>query len=343
MVEDGSPAPGPTALHPDARGELLILILMASFAMRTMNRLRLAVSGGLDGALVLLELLVAERDGRLGHALSADRSPRRRSISGLGLATGVPRETVRRRLAGLAAAGALEAAAPGELAASPQSRECFALCGGGACFSEFVWVASQVAAAHAARGAALEPLLGHHPWQLALASEWRAPPDHQYPPPARALLERLRRAGAHERERLAHPVDAFLCRHLKRLRRAFDGDLMLPLLIGEIAHRNVSALARRNGPTGPLRRFGADPNAQSPGTLAEYLRCNTYSLALATGVPEATVRRKVAQLARRGWVRIAPDRALTVEAAGVRAHSGGMDAETLTDMLETYGALCLGS
>jgi hypothetical protein len=342
MVEDGRVPPGPPVLHPDPRCELLILVLMASFVMRTMHRLRVAVSGGLDGVLVLLELLVAEREWRLRSApeVAGRPPPPRRSITGLGFAIGVPRETVRRLLAGLAAAGWIEVTAAGGHLICPQARERFALCEGGSGFSEFVWVASQVQAVHAARGEAVEPLLVRQAWQRALASEWRNPPDRCYPELALGLLERLRRAEAPERERLAHPVDLFLCRHLKRLRRVFDSDLMLPLLIGEIAHRNVSSLVGPDGPGGPLRQFSLDPSLQAPETLAEYLRCNTYSLSLATGIPEATVRRKVARLAARGWVRIAADHSLAVEPRGVRARTGAMDAETLADMLEAYRTLC---
>ncbi len=340
MVDDLRSPPGPPALHPDLRCEFLILILMASFVMRTMARLRVAVSGGLDGALVLLELLVGEREWRLRPAVGADGAPPpRRSITGLGFATGVPRETVRRLLAGLAAAGWIDATPAGEFVTQPQARERFALCEGGSGFGDFVWIASQVQAVHAARGEAVEPLLVRQSWRLALSSEWRPPAERCYPESARWLVERLRLAGARERERLAHPVDAFLCRHLKRVRRVFEGDLLLPLLIGEIAHRNVSSLAGPGGPGGPLRQFSIDPGLQAPETLAECLRCNTHSLSLATGIAEATVRRKVALLAARGWVRIAVDHSLTVEPGGVRAHTGAMDAETLTDLLETYRTL----
>jgi hypothetical protein len=51
MVEDTGSAPQPPALHSDPRCEFLILILMASCVLRTLNRPRDTFRGGLDGAM----------------------------------------------------------------------------------------------------------------------------------------------------------------------------------------------------------------------------------------------------------------------------------------------------
>jgi hypothetical protein len=340
MIEADSSAPGPPVLHPDPRCELLILVLMAGFVLRSMHRLRVAFEGGLDAALVLLDLLAAERKSRLEPGTGVGPpSPPRRSITAVGVATGIPRETVRRLLAGLAAAGWLEVANPTGYVTSEQTREWFGQTQAPEVLCEFVWVADQVKAAQQARGEAVGTLFARQRWDLALASAWQAPTDSPLPQLARVLEDHRRRLGADAVDSPIHPVDGFLYRHLKRLYRGFDGDLLMPLLIGEIAHRNVSALAWRDGAEDRLLRFSADPGAVAPDTQAQFLRCNTNSLSLSTGVPEATVRRKVARLAALGFVRVAPDRALTIDAANIRAHSAAIDAETLADMLETYETL----
>lgn len=88
-------------------------------------------------------------------------------------------------------------------------------------------------------------------------------------------------------------------RHLIETYQAFDGDLVEAIVLGEIAHHNLAA----------MRSAAADVHALSHRLTAHrpsrppLLPTNAYSIAEASGIPRETVRRKVASLARRGWIR----------------------------------------
>lgn len=106
-------------------------------------------------------------------------------------------------------------------------------------------------------------------------------------------------------ERCAGPIailmaDFFLT-HLNRLYQSFDGDLLLPIVLGEIAHHNVSPFFTARGTSGrqaDLRGFW-----DKPGVKGMLHGCNAFALSTATGIPRETVRRKIAQLVRLGYVR----------------------------------------
>jgi hypothetical protein len=92
-------------------------------------------------------------------------------------------------------------------------------------------------------------------------------------------------------------VNMFIVRHLIRIYHAFDGDLLEAIVLGEVAHHNVSQYlaalneARRKGAASPPR----------PDSGA-YLPTNAFSIAQSTGIPRQTVRRKVKALVARGWL-----------------------------------------
>lgn len=107
------------------------------------------------------------------------------------------------------------------------------------------------------------------------------------------------RAAAYElcKTEVAIRMGRFFVEHLLRLHREFDGDLEQVILLGEIGHHN----AANRGAGSAAGAAGA--GAKGAGRGAELQPCNAYSLSQATGIPRETVRRKVAKLARRGWVR----------------------------------------
>lgn len=82
-------------------------------------------------------------------------------------------------------------------------------------------------------------------------------------------------------------------RSLRRLFDEFERDILLPLLLGEIALHNIGALENNSEVTLDL---GADK-------LSSVMRpCNAYSIAAATGLPRETVRRKIVRLVELGWI-----------------------------------------
>jgi hypothetical protein len=109
-------------------------------------------------------------------------------------------------------------------------------------------------------------------------------------------------------------LNHYLTEHLARVNRAFEGDLTAALVLGTIAHQN-------------LRRFHEEVAMRSPesmqalilsGAHRDHLRpCNAMSVAASSGIPRETVRRKVAWLVERGWVRrIGRDQLFVDERAG---------------------------
>jgi hypothetical protein len=100
-------------------------------------------------------------------------------------------------------------------------------------------------------------------------------------------------------------VTMLFVRHLKSVYRAFDGELLEAIVLGEVGHHNLSAYfadakkARRSGQVPPPMPKEYD-----------YLPTNTHSIAQATGIPRETVRRKVKALVSRGWLQRRRDRSL---------------------------------
>jgi hypothetical protein len=97
---------------------------------------------------------------------------------------------------------------------------------------------------------------------------------------------------------IAIRMGRFFVQHLIDLYRAFDGDLVSVIILGEIGHHNTT---RSHAPARTPGRSRASAKAATPG--APLLPCNAFSLSQATGIPRETVRRKIAALVRRGWVR----------------------------------------
>jgi hypothetical protein len=103
----------------------------------------------------------------------------------------------------------------------------------------------------------------------------------------------------------------FTINTLRRAYRLFDGDLTLFLVFGEIAHYNMSrALQALN-----LREAPDSPRWKAPmrGLQAQKITpCNALSISEATGIPRETVRRKVKELEKRGWLVREGARSLTL-------------------------------
>ena len=101
------------------------------------------------------------------------------------------------------------------------------------------------------------------------------------------------------RGRLREPTQVLplLIRHeVRQLRRwfdAFDRDIVLPILLGEIALHNIGSKQNGGAPDMPCHL---------EGETAALRPCNAYSIASAINLPRETVRRKVERLIELGWV-----------------------------------------
>lgn len=130
---------------------------------------------------------------------------------------------------------------------------------------------------------------GNHRAEEQVATDSEARPE-DWPP---AVSEE----GAGVLRIVAVMLARYEIRNLRRLLDEFDQDVLLPLLLGEIALHNIGALDGNGG----IQR-GNDP-AQTPQGLQCALKpCNAYSIAAATGLPRETVRRKIARLVELGWI-----------------------------------------
>jgi hypothetical protein len=90
----------------------------------------------------------------------------------------------------------------------------------------------------------------------------------------------------------------FLLRYLNLLYHEFDGDLLMPVVLGEIAHHNITRFYSREGNC-------LDINERMAGYVDRMKHLepgNAYSISEATGVPRETVRRKIDKLIQKGWL-----------------------------------------
>lgn len=117
-------------------------------------------------------------------------------------------------------------------------------------------------------------------------------------------------------------------RYLLQLYKAFDGDLVAAIVLGEVAHHNLSALRQGLTPRQISARL-AEPDFRD-----SLVPTNAFSIAQATGIPRETVRRKVARLVARGL--LAQDaRANLVLTANNRLEFAEFNLLLLQDLLES--------
>ena len=326
-------------LHHDPLSHLYLRSLMAGFILRLMNRLRLEVAGGLDGALILLDVLCHEREPPLGLTARANTPTVVRPITAIAQSTGIPHETVRRHLAHLKANEWLILAGPARYEAALRSQAWLALTAQGAVLGEFIWIASQVKEALDADSAGMDQLITRLPWSTIMTTNPLNLDHLPWQRTQRAVSARLARIAPMEAARAGHLVDTFIFRHLRDLRDCFEGDLDLPLLLGEIAHRNMAILAQKGNVMVAVHGLGARLHGQQQGTNRLVMPCNTNSLAVTLGMSQTTLRRKIERLTARGWVR-ADKRSLSVSSPEIRDTSHQLDKATLTNLLAAYDQLC---
>lgn len=93
---------------------------------------------------------------------------------------------------------------------------------------------------------------------------------------------------------IAMVMGELMLAHLRRIYQAFDGDLMLAMILAEIAHYNIQDLVRGE-------RFR---NADIAAYVAEnrLKPVNTLSLSQSCGIPRETLRRKIRTLVDTGLI-----------------------------------------
>jgi hypothetical protein len=130
-------------------------------------------------------------------------------------------------------------------------------------------------------------------------------------------------------------MNMMFVRHIIGLYRTFGGDLVAAVVLGEVAHHNLA----------PLINLARTPNELSENLRTSegqrhrsFLPTNAFSIAQATGIPRETVRRKIASLARRGWLEKDADANLFVAAEATRAFAE-FNYERVHDLLDAAHAI----
>jgi predicted transcriptional regulator len=90
----------------------------------------------------------------------------------------------------------------------------------------------------------------------------------------------------------------FFLRHLNLLYREFEGDLILPVVLGEIAHHNIFRFYSCKGDSIEVH----EQLVTYPERMRHLAPTNAFSISHATGIPRETVRRKIEKLEKKGWV-----------------------------------------
>lgn len=113
---------------------------------------------------------------------------------------------------------------------------------------------------------------------------------------------------------------------LRRLFDEFERDILLPILLGEIALHNIGSLEN-----GAESIFDSDVES-----VVKRLRpCNAYSIAAATGLPRETVRRKIARLVELGWIARRDNGHLFLTAQAIRHFGALLGSRDLPELLDT--------
>ncbi|MFO7712811.1 hypothetical protein [Desulfosarcina sp.] len=123
----------------------------------------------------------------------------------------------------------------------------------------------------------------------------------------------------------------FFLRYLNRLYHEFDGDLLLPVVLGEIAHHNIFKFYSRNGQCAYIR----DKLLTRKEKFAKLEPTNAFSISEATGIPRETVRRKIDKLVEKGWIVKYPRGEVTISEAVDEHFLRDFNTILLSELLET--------
>jgi hypothetical protein len=130
-------------------------------------------------------------------------------------------------------------------------------------------------------------------------------------------------------------MNHFFLRYLNLLYREFEGDLVLPIVLGEIAHHNLFRFYSFKGDCIEVNEQAAN----YPERMKHLEPTNAYSISQATGVPRETVRRKIDKLQEKGWA-VRNDRGDVCISETVSDHfTKDLNKKLLAELLKTSEAI----
>ncbi|WP_295448631.1 hypothetical protein [uncultured Thiodictyon sp.] len=323
-----------------ARAELPLTLLCAGYHLRLLNAVRARFDGHAERVvlpiLLWLATLLCAPNSEVacaaavvleGLGLETRPTPRSYSLREIEQATGLPRETLRRTAGQLQGFGWIERDGKDQLTVTPRFTDYLWADGGSARLEDFRWTAARLrelsdpacAGICVSAADALAAMRACRGDELFRSNRWAAP---------RALAPPLAAAAV-----------VYLCghnlRHLLALAPAFDGDLLQAVLLGELGHRNVTALApsaaKRDDDLATVMKL-EQPDASLWDDPQR--ACNVLSLANCLNVPYETTRRKLAQLGKRGLV-LRDERGLYWVQPSAQDHFREFNREQRADMLAT--------
>ncbi len=155
------------------------------------------------------------------------------------------------------------------------------------------------------------------------------------PPDSPGSVATSQETGTHgaepprERRLAALLLSRYNLRYLVRLYSAFDGDLLLPIVLGEVGIYNVGGLALDE----PSRLPAGIDDATLRGLPLR--PCNAFSISSSTGIPRETLRRKVSHLIQLGLIDRDQKGGLTITAKAINECLQRFDADNEVDFLST--------
>lgn len=126
----------------------------------------------------------------------------------------------------------------------------------------------------------------------------------------------------------------FLAAWLVSLHRAFRGDLVSALILGEIATSNLRGVRAGHGCSGSIDDLDRLDDGNGGVDMTLLRPCNALSISASTGVPRETVRRKVEILIDKGLVRRIARNKLLLD-GGVASAFIALDRRVVAQFLET--------
>ena len=124
-------------------------------------------------------------------------------------------------------------------------------------------------------------------------------------------------------------------RNLRRWFEEFDRDILLPILLGEIALHNIGVLEHDSKWVDDMLEASSDLAFDSSWFDGCRLRpCNAYSIAAATDLPRETVRRKIGRLVELGWIERRENGHLFITKAAIKHFGSLLSSRELVELMD---------
>jgi len=127
----------------------------------------------------------------------------------------------------------------------------------------------------------------------------------------------------------------YMLRHLLLLYREFEGDLLMPIVLGEIAHHNIDKFYYLEGMC--LKSRSDTP--PGPERLKQQDSTNAFSISEATGIPRETVRRKINKMVKKGWLTKGPKGEISINELAVDHFTNDFNKKLLIELLSTSACI----